>query len=208
MRHGWLTCLDRSPTPIQFRDLFPIDCDRPALGRDICEQLGDRHPAFVSTRFQRVSRRFVNFDGMGFGGHYGKIRLRRGNVERRRMRLPMSRPKTIYKISDAGAWQSAERAGEFAGAPVDFADGYIHFSGADQVAETAAKHFAGQRGLVLVAVDADALGPALKWEVSRGGALFPHLYGKLSLTAVRWAAPLPLGPDGRHIFPELEPADR
>ena len=118
------------------------------------------------------------------------------------------RPKTIYKICDAVAWRAAERAGEFAGAPVDLADGYIHFSAADQVAETAAKHFAGQRELVLVAVDADALDPALKWEPSRGGALFPHLYGTLPLHAVRWTKPLPLGPDGRHVFPALEAENR
>jgi uncharacterized protein (DUF952 family) len=111
--------------------------------------------------------------------------------------------KTIYKICDAAAWQASERAGEFAGAPIDLADGYIHFSTAEQVSETAAKHFAGQRDLVLVAVDADSLGPALKWEPSRSGALFPHLYGTLPLTAVRWIKPLPLGPDGRHIFPIL-----
>ena len=118
------------------------------------------------------------------------------------------RAKTIYKICDAAAWQAAERAGEFAGAPVDRTDGYIHFSAADQVAETAAKHFAGQRDLVLVAVDADGLGPALKWEPSRGGALFPHLYGTLPLTAVRLTKPLPLGPDGRHVFPSLEQEER
>jgi uncharacterized protein (DUF952 family) len=111
---------------------------------------------------------------------------------------------TIYKICGAAAWTAAERAGEFTGAPVDLADGYIHFSTADQVAETAAKHFAGQSPLVLVAVDADALGAALKWEPSRGGALFPHLYGTLPLTAVRWAKPLPLGRNGRHEFPILE----
>lgn len=114
-----------------------------------------------------------------------------------------SHRKTIYKICDAAAWHAAERVGEFTGAPVDLADGYIHFSAADQVAETAAKHFAGERDLVLVAVDADALGPALKWEPSRGGALFPHLYGTLPLTAVRWTKPLPLGPDGRHVFPKV-----
>jgi uncharacterized protein (DUF952 family) len=121
---------------------------------------------------------------------------------------PPPRSKTIYKICDAAAWQAAERAGEFAGAPVDLADGYIHFSAADQVAETAAKHFADQRDLVLVAVAADALGPALKWEPSRGGALFPHLYGKLPLTAVRWTKPLPLGRDGRHVFPRLAEVER
>jgi uncharacterized protein (DUF952 family) len=112
--------------------------------------------------------------------------------------------RTIYKICDAAAWRAAERAGEFAGAPVDLADGYIHFSTADQVAETAAKHFAGQHNLVLVAVAADALGRALKWEPSRGGALFPHLYGKLPLAAVRWTRPLPLDRDGRHVFPALD----
>ncbi len=115
-----------------------------------------------------------------------------------------AQPKTIYKICDAAAWCTAERLGEFTGAPVDLADGYIHFSTADQVKETAAKHFAGQRDLVLVAVDADALGAALKWEPSRGGALFPHLYGTLPLHAVRWVKPLPLGPDGRHVFPVLQ----
>jgi uncharacterized protein (DUF952 family) len=114
------------------------------------------------------------------------------------------RAKTIYKICDAAAWQAAERTGEFAGATVDLADGYIHFSAAGQVEETAAKHFAGQRELVLVAVAADALGPALKWEPARGGAVFPHLYGTLPLTAVRWTKPLPLGPDGRHVFPSLD----
>jgi uncharacterized protein (DUF952 family) len=118
------------------------------------------------------------------------------------------RLKTIYKICHASLWQAAERAGEFAGATVDLADGYIHFSAADQVEETAAKHFAGQRDLVLVAVAADALGAALNWEPSRGGALFPHLYGKLPLTAVRWTKPLPLGPDGRHVFPALEGTEK
>lgn len=111
----------------------------------------------------------------------------------------------IYKISDTALWHQAQRTGVFAGAPIDVADGYIHFSTAAQVAETAARHFAGQGDLVLVAVDADALGPALRHEPSRGGALFPHLYGTLRLTAVHWAKPLPLGPDGRHVIPELEP---
>jgi uncharacterized protein (DUF952 family) len=100
-------------------------------------------------------------------------------------------------------WQQAERAGAFGGAPLDRADGYIHFSTAQQVRETAAKHFAGQADLVLVAVDSEALGPALKWEPSRGGALFPHLYGALSLDAVRWVEELSLGRDG-HVFPALD----
>lgn len=102
----------------------------------------------------------------------------------------------IYKICPAALWREAERAGEFAGAGIDLKDGYIHFSAADQVAETAAKHFAGQDDLVLVAVEADALGGMLKWEPSRGGALFPHLYGSLPLSAVRAVRPLTLGADG------------
>jgi uncharacterized protein (DUF952 family) len=109
----------------------------------------------------------------------------------------------IYKIFRAAEWQALVAAGETAGAPVDLADGYIHFSTAAQAAETAAKHFAGAEGLVLAAVDADALGDALRWEPSRGGALFPHLYRALRRTDVAWHAPLPLGPDGAHAFPPL-----
>jgi uncharacterized protein (DUF952 family) len=112
---------------------------------------------------------------------------------------------TIYKICPAELWRDAKRAGLFRGAPLDLRDGFIHFSTAGQVAETAAKHFAGAADQVLVAIDAALLGAALKWERSRGGDLFPHLYGALSLQAVLWAAPLPLGPDGRHVFPELAP---
>ena len=110
---------------------------------------------------------------------------------------------TIYKICDSALWHEAERTGAFAGAPVDHADGFIHFSTAAQVAETAARHFAGKDDLLLVAVDAAALGSALRYEPSRGGQLFPHLYGTLPLSAVRWVKPLPLGADGQHVFPEL-----
>ena len=123
--------------------------------------------------------------------------------------LGSARPKTrrflatIYKISPAGLWHQAKQAGAFTGAPVDLADGYIHFSTAGQVRETAARHFAGQADLVLVAVDGNALGAALRYEPSRGGALFPHLYGTLPLSAVRWVKPLPLGLGG-HEFPELD----
>jgi uncharacterized protein (DUF952 family) len=109
----------------------------------------------------------------------------------------------IYKILPASLWDEAQRAGVFRGAPVDLADGYIHFSTAAQAAETAAKHFAGQTDLVLLHVDAEALGDALKWEPSRGGALFPHLYAPLDLTHVKRADPLPLGGNGLHVFPEL-----
>ena len=111
----------------------------------------------------------------------------------------------LYKICPAPLWRAAERDGRFRGSEVDLRDGFIHFSTAAQVAETAAKHFAGQRDLVLVRVDASALGDRLKWEPARGGALFPHLYGDLDLTAVMQVAPLPLGRNGRHQFPPLDP---
>jgi len=106
----------------------------------------------------------------------------------------------IYKILRADEWAELERAGETAGAPIDLADGYIHFSTAEQVAETAARHFTGADGLILAAFEADALGPALKWEPSRGGALFPHLYGPLRRADVIWHVALPLR-DGTHVFP-------
>ncbi|WP_165215762.1 DUF952 domain-containing protein [Affinirhizobium pseudoryzae] len=114
---------------------------------------------------------------------------------------PMSQ--TLYKIVPEDLWQRARETGLFDGAPIDRADGFIHFSTADQVHETAARHFAGQTGLLLVAVDGDSLGEALRFEVSRGGALFPHLYAPLPLSAVLWEAPLPLSETGSHIFPEL-----
>ena len=110
----------------------------------------------------------------------------------------------IYKITPEGPWREAEANGRFTGAPIDIADGFIHFSTAEQVRETAAKHFSGQADLLLVAIDGASLGDALKYEVSRGGALFPHLYGALELNAVKWVRPLPLGADGAHQFPPLE----
>lgn len=112
--------------------------------------------------------------------------------------------KLIYKICPAALWHEAEREGVFDGAPVDRADGFIHFSTGTQLRETAEKHFSGQTDLVLVAVDETALGEALRYEISRGGQLFPHLYAPLPLAAVRWVRPLPLGPDGRHRFPPTE----
>jgi uncharacterized protein (DUF952 family) len=111
----------------------------------------------------------------------------------------------IFKIVGREEWRAAEAAGVFIGAPADRADGFIHFSTAAQAPETAAQWFAGRADLVLAAVDADALGPALRWEPSRGGALFPHLYGPLPLDAVVWTRPLPLGAEGRHLFGGLEP---
>lgn len=110
-------------------------------------------------------------------------------------------PQPIYKICPQALWREAERKGEFLGAPVDLADGYIHFSSREQLRETAARHFAGERDLLLVAVDPPGLGENLRWEPSRGGALFPHLYASLPMSAVSSVAPLPLGPDGKHVFP-------
>jgi uncharacterized protein (DUF952 family) len=118
---------------------------------------------------------------------------------------PVNKILTVYKICDAAAWREAERMGRFTGAPIDLQDGFIHFSSAAQVRETAARHFAGKSDLVLAAVDAAALGDALKWEPSRGGDLFPHLHAPLMLDAVRWVKPLRLDAEGRHEFPELEP---
>jgi uncharacterized protein (DUF952 family) len=112
---------------------------------------------------------------------------------------------TIYKICDRASWQLAEPTGIYRGSDADARDGFIHFSTAAQLAGTAAKHFAGQRDLLLVAVDPDAAGPALKWELSRGGDLFPHLYAALPLTAVRWTLPLPEEVGGRRALPELAP---
>lgn len=110
---------------------------------------------------------------------------------------------TIYKICDAGAWTAASKDGVFPGAGDDLRDGFIHFSTAGQLEETARRHFAGKPDLVLIAVDAAALGAALKWEPSRGGALFPHLYGPLPMTAVLWQQPVPPGDDGVPLMPEL-----
>ena len=107
----------------------------------------------------------------------------------------------IYKICPASLWQEAERAGRFRGSEHDIRDGFIHFSTAEQAVETARKHFTGQRSLVLVSVDAESLGDRLTWEPSRGGDLFPHLYGELYVAAVLRAGPLPLDASGRHVFP-------
>ncbi len=117
---------------------------------------------------------------------------------------PHSRQDTamlIYKIFRRAEWTAMKAAGQTLGAPIDLADGYVHFSGAAQLAETAAKYFGSQSDLVLVACDADRLGAALKWEASRGGALFAHLYRALTMADVVWDKSLPLGATG-HIFPE------
>ena len=106
----------------------------------------------------------------------------------------------VYKILRGPEWAAFDAAGETLGAPVDLADGYIHLSTAAQVAETAARHFAGEDGLWLLAVETEGLAD-LRWEPSRGGQLFPHLYGVLTRADVAWAHPLPLGQEG-HVFPE------
>jgi len=111
----------------------------------------------------------------------------------------------VYKICRASEWAAAVAAGRYAGSEVDRHDGFIHFSTARQVAETAARHFAGQRDLVLVAIPEAALGAALRYEPSRGGDLFPHLYAPLDPAKARWVEPLPVAADGRHAFPDLGP---
>lgn len=108
----------------------------------------------------------------------------------------------VYKIVPRTLWHEARQKGIFEGAPIDLQDGYIHLSTAAQVRETARRHFAGMSDLLLVAVEADALGEALRFEPSRGGDLFPHLYALLPVDAVLWERPLPLGEDGQHVFPE------
>ena len=120
------------------------------------------------------------------------------------LRRPLLRM-IVYKIVATEEWAKAQAADVFTGAAIDRADGFIHFSTAEQAAETAAKWFAGRGDLTLAAIDADALGDALRWEPSRGGALFPHLYAALPMSAVVWSRPLPLGSDGRHVFGSLEP---
>ena len=109
---------------------------------------------------------------------------------------------TVYKILPEAMWRQAQNDGVFRGSPVDVQDGFIHFSTAAQAPETAARHFAGQSDLLLLYVDTTRLGDRLKWEPSRGGALFPHLYGDLALDAVMKVEPLPLE-GGAHKFPTL-----
>jgi uncharacterized protein (DUF952 family) len=109
----------------------------------------------------------------------------------------------IYHMCPFDTWAAALAAGTYNGTAQDLADGFIHFSTVDQIAESARKHRAGQDGLVLVAVDVERLGDRLKWEEARGGQSFPHLYGPLDPAESASVWPLPLGPDGLHVFPEL-----
>ncbi|MGE4220289.1 MAG: DUF952 domain-containing protein [Alphaproteobacteria bacterium] len=112
----------------------------------------------------------------------------------------------IYHLAKQPAWAEAQADGVYRGRPADRADGFLHFSTAVQIADSAAIHRAGEPDLVLLAVPADGLGAALRWEPSRSGKLFPHLYGELPLAQIAWAKPLPLGTDGRHVFPPLDEA--
>jgi uncharacterized protein (DUF952 family) len=106
----------------------------------------------------------------------------------------------IYKICGEAEWKKALSTGAYEGSADDRRDGYIHFSKADQLAATLSRHFSGQRDLILIAVDESLLGEALKYEASRGGALFPHLYGSLPLAAVHSESPIPLH-NGVHVLP-------
>jgi len=110
--------------------------------------------------------------------------------------------KIIFHICRKDEWDAAQENGIYSGSSQDKADGFIHFSASNQLIESAARHRAGQDGLMLLSVDADLLGTALKWESSRGGELFPHLYGDLPFYAVLNALDLRLGADGKHIFPD------
>ncbi len=107
----------------------------------------------------------------------------------------------IYKIFRAAEMAAFVAAGRTAGAPIDVADGFVHFSTAAQLAGTAARHFGGEDGLWLLACDPARMGAALRWEPARGGALFPHLYRPLDQVDLDWARPLPIGPGG-HVFPD------
>ena len=112
--------------------------------------------------------------------------------------------KRIYHLCRQSEWQAAVAGGIFQGSSQDLADGFIHFSTGEQIEESARRHRAGQSDLLLLSVDAGQLGDALRWEESRGGQLFPHLYGPLSLTAVMEVHALPLDVHGEHRFPQLE----
>jgi uncharacterized protein (DUF952 family) len=141
------------------------------------------------------------------GRRYGHIRVWNftENPKRLNDKQDARQVRRIYKICPASAWREAERHGIYRGSADDGRDGFIHFSTASQVAETARKHFAGQIGLFLIEVDADALGDALRWEPSRRDELFPHLYGALDLGAVTNVLDIRARSDGTHDIPELLP---
>ena len=110
----------------------------------------------------------------------------------------------IFHMCRREEWEAARPSGVYPGSSQDLQDGFIHFSTASQLPESARRHRAGQAGLVLLAADTPLLGDALRWEASRSGMLCPHVYGGLPVAAVRWTRDLPLGPDGVHVLPPLE----
>jgi uncharacterized protein (DUF952 family) len=118
------------------------------------------------------------------------------------MTTPMRNPEFIYKICSDKGFAAAQAAGTFEGMPIDYADGFIHFSTAEQLPETLALHFSGYADLVLFAVRSFDLGSMLRWEASRGGALFPHVYGTFPMSIVAWSAPISVAADGTCILPE------
>ncbi len=118
------------------------------------------------------------------------------------MTTPLQNPDFVYKIAPRELFEASRAAGKFLGAPIDLKDGYIHFSTATQLAETLRLHFAGQSDLVVFSVDAPALGAALRWEPSRGGQLFPHLYGELPMRAALQTAIVSVGADGSVALPD------
>jgi uncharacterized protein (DUF952 family) len=150
-------------------------------------------PSFI---FAIERRTFVPKTGIFEGP---RDALRHACLEpRSRISQPDTSMELVYKILPALLWRDAEETGFFDGTEADLADGFIHFSTAEQIRETAEKYFAGQDGLLLVAADKSLLGEALRFEPSRGGTRFPHLYATLPLDAVVWVKPLRLLPDGRH----------
>jgi len=122
-------------------------------------------------------------------------------VERAASLAPKTMDGTVYKVLSRAALAEAKAKGRFEGSADDARDGFIHLSSADQLEGTLAKHYAGQDDLALLALHSESLGERLQWEPSRGGALFPHLYGPLDLKVLLWDEPLKLGPDGRHRLP-------
>src|SRR5438034_1371927 len=166
------------------------------LIRAICanpQPWADLGPAMAALELA-ARRRYGRFLVPGFSGKPQETQQQAGNK---------ADVRTIYKISPASAWREAERQRVYRGSADDARDGFIHFSTAAQVAETARKHYFGQAGLFLIAVNADALGAALRWERSRNGELFPHLYGELDLGAVAAVLDMPVRSDGYHDIPEL-----
>lgn len=111
-------------------------------------------------------------------------------------------PQFIYKITTLPLFEAAQKSGTLTGMPIDLTDGYMHFSTAEQAGETLSRHFAGQSGLMLLAVPTASVEKDLKWEVSRGGALFPHLYAPLAMSDVAWSAPIAVAADGSCTLPE------